>query len=177
MSSQDLTTLAALKSWLGVPGSVTSDDATLTALVTAASRAICALISRPGLLPQSYAETIDLERSRVYLRHWPVLKVNERDARRHSALARDARASAPMNGYCLKPGDAAPPGAPQALDLFDQRIRPRRQNLVVNYFAGYAVESEARPRRPPRRGRSAPPNLSALGRATSASSTRRPARR
>jgi hypothetical protein len=143
MSSQDLTTLAALKSWLGLPASVTSNDATLSALVTAASRTLYALISRPGLLPQAYAETIDLEQSRVYLRHWPVLNINSVTLEGIALMPATTGVGDPMNGYCLKAGDAAPPGAPQALDLFDRRIRPRRQNLVVNYLAGYAVENEA----------------------------------
>ena len=144
MSSQDLTTLAALKSWLGVPASVTSDDAKLSALVTAASRAIYALIE------PSWAAAAILRRdhrSRALARLSAPLagaERQQRDARRHSASCpRRSSVGGPVNGYCLKPGDAAPPGAPQALDLFDQRIRRRRQNLVVNYRAGYAVESEA----------------------------------
>ena len=75
MSPFDLTNLAALKAWLGLPSAPGPSDATLSALVTAASRSIYAALSRPSLLPFSYAETIDLETSRVTLRHWPVLQV------------------------------------------------------------------------------------------------------
>src|SRR5271166_1389027 len=75
MSPYDLTTLASLKAWLGLPPTASPNDATLSALITAASRAIYAAISRPGLLPQSYSETIDAETRRIYLRHWPVLQV------------------------------------------------------------------------------------------------------
>ena len=42
MSSQDLTTLAALKGWLGLPAGASASDATLAATITAASRAIFA---------------------------------------------------------------------------------------------------------------------------------------
>ncbi len=42
----------------------------------------------------------------------------------------------------LKPWDGAPPGSPQALDLFGWKVHRRRQNLVVTYQAGYAVGNE-----------------------------------
>lgn len=143
MSSQDLTTLSALKSWLGLPSTVTANDATLTATITATSRAIYALLSRPSLLPRSYVEVLDGERDRVFLRHWPVQTV--------SSVTLDGMAvpqAAPAGvglpfGYLLQPWDGAPPGAPQALDLFGWTVRRDRQNLVVAYQAGYAVQNEA----------------------------------
>ncbi len=143
MSSQDLTTLAALKSWLGLPASASPSDVTLAALVTAASRMIYAWLSRPALLPQTYVETIDLERPRVFLRNWPVLAINTVTLDGYPVPPAPAGSGGPFNGYCLKPGDSAPPGAPQALDLFDRHVRRRPQNLVVNYVAGYAVQNEA----------------------------------
>ena len=75
MSPFDLTNLAALKAWLGLPSAPGPNDATLASLVTAASRSVYAALSRPSLLPRSFTETIDLETSRVTLRHWPVLQV------------------------------------------------------------------------------------------------------
>jgi hypothetical protein len=36
-----------------------------------------------------------------------------------------------------------PPGRPQALDVFRTYFRKGRQNIVVDYSAGYAVQSEA----------------------------------
>ena len=142
MSPYDLTTLAAVKAWLGLPSASGPNDPTLAALVTAASRAIHAALGRPSLLPQAYTETLDLETRRVYLRQWPVLQVN-------AVLWRgivvppdpnpDPEAS---TGYVLQAGDAAPPGRPQALDLFGAFHRPGRQSLVVSYRAGYAVPSE-----------------------------------
>jgi hypothetical protein len=142
MSSQDLTTLSALKSWLGLPSSVTPSDATLAATITAASRAVYALLSRPGLLPQIYAEVIDGERDRLFLRHWPVLNVQSvilNGIAIPQAPPPGARHGA---GYLLKPGDTAPPGEPQALDIFGWRLWRDRQNLVVTYRAGYAVQGE-----------------------------------
>jgi hypothetical protein len=142
MSPYDLTNLAALKAWLGLPSVAGPNDATLGALITAASRAIYAALSRPGLLPQSYSETIDLDSRRVYLRQWPVLQVS-------SALWRGIVISPDQSvdldssvGYALQPGDAAPPGRPQAIDLFGEPCRGGRESLVVSYSAGYAVRSE-----------------------------------
>lgn len=142
MSPYDLTTLAALKAWLGLPSSTGPNDGTLAALITAASRTIFAALSRPGLLPQPYTETLDLETRRVYLRQWPVLQV-------YSALWRGnvipPSPGADLDnsfGYALQPGEAAPPGRPQAIDLFGD-YRPGRQSLVVSYRAGYALQGEA----------------------------------
>jgi len=142
MSPYDLTTLAALRAWLGLPAGPGASDATLSALVTAASRMIYAILSRPGLLPQTYTETLDLEAPRVVLRQWPVIQVNSvlwRGVVVPPDLGADPGASI---GYVLQPGDAAPPGRPQALDLFGDCYRPGRQSLVVCYRAGYAVQGE-----------------------------------
>jgi hypothetical protein len=142
MSPFDLTNLAALKAWLGLPSAPGPNDATLTALVTAASRSIYAWLSRPSLLPFSYAETIDLETSRITLRQWPVLQVTAVTWRGIAVLP-DANADLEASaGYALEPGDGVPPGRPQALDLFGQ-YRSGRQSLVVSYSAGYAVQNEA----------------------------------
>ena len=143
MSPYDLTTLAALKSWLGLPAGAGPNDATLSALITAASRSIYAALSRPALLPQMYTETLDLEARRVVLRHWPVLQISSvlwRGVSIPPDRAADLDASL---GYALQPGDAAPPARPQALDLFGEMYRPGRQSLTVSYTAGYAVQSEA----------------------------------
>ncbi|MBV9286362.1 MAG: hypothetical protein JO288_00825 [Hyphomicrobiales bacterium] len=143
MSPYDLTNLAALKAWLGLPSGAGPNDATLSALITAASRTIYAALSRPGLLPQAYVETIDLETRRVYLRHWPVLKVAS-VVLRGITIPPDSNPDLEASfGYALQPGEAAPPGLPQAIDLFGECLRRARQSLVVSYTAGYAVQGEA----------------------------------
>jgi hypothetical protein len=63
MSPFDLTNLAALKAWLGLPPAPGPNDATLSALVTAASRSIYAALSRPSLLPWTH-QRYDNERLR-----------------------------------------------------------------------------------------------------------------
>jgi hypothetical protein len=143
MSIHDLTTLPTLKAWLGLPSAASPNDATLSALITAASRAIYSALSRPALLPQSYVETFDGENPRLFLRHWPVQQVTSVTLDGFAIPPAASAGAPPELGYLLKPGDAAPPGGPQALDLFGWRVRPRRQNLVVAYSAGYAVRGEA----------------------------------
>lgn len=142
MSAFDLTSVAVVKARLGLPSPPTPSDTTLAGLVTAASRAIYAILSRPSILPQPYNETMDLESDRVFLSNWPVLAV--------SSVVLDGLVippavltnSARKLGYLLRPGDVAPPGRAQALDLFGRLYHRRRQSLVVAYQAGYAVENE-----------------------------------
>jgi len=143
MSPFDLTNLAALRAWLGLPSAPGPNDATLAALITAASRSIYATLSRPSLLPFSYAETIDPETNRVTLRNWPVLQVTS-VTWRGIAVPLDENADLEASiGYALEPGDGVPPGRPQALDLFGHQYRSGRQSLIVSYSAGYAVQNEA----------------------------------
>jgi hypothetical protein len=143
MSPYDLTSLAALKSWLGLPSAVGPNDPTLSALVTAASRLIYATLSRPQLLPQTFIDVFDIETARVYLRQWPVLDVASVTWR--GIVIEGAEAADPEGsvGYALQPGDLAPPGRPQALDLFGLDLRRARQALRVSYSAGYGVQGEA----------------------------------
>jgi hypothetical protein len=142
MSSYDLTTLAALKAWLGLPAAASASDATLAALVTAASRAVLAALSRPGLLPQDYTELCDGDRRTLTLRHWPALQVRSVTWNGIAVPQLAAGGVGAAFGYVLRPGDLAPPGAPQALDLFGVALSHRRANVVVDYQAGYAVIGE-----------------------------------
>ncbi len=151
MSPFDLTTLSALKAWLGLPSAAGPNDQTLAALITAASRMIAAALSRQSVLPQAYTDAIDLETRRVTLRQWPVLEITS-VTWRGIPVAEDQSADLDASvGYALQPGDPFPPGRPQTLDLFGRCYRPGRQSLVVSYQAGYAVQDEAQtvPAAPP----------------------------
>ena len=142
MSVYDLTTLANVKAWLGLPSPPGVSDATLAGLVTAASRSIYAALSRPAILPQAYTDTLDLETQRVYLANWPVGQVTS-VVIDGLVLPPAVPAGAPPSlGWLLRPGDVAPPGRPQALDIFGRWCVGGRQNLVVSYQAGYAVYDE-----------------------------------
>ena len=142
MSQFDLTSVTNVKARLGLPNAPTPSDTLLASLVTAASRSIYAALSRTSLLPRAYTDVIDIESERVYLANWPVLSVTSVTLDGLALPLATAVSTQPYLGYLLAPGDAAPPGRPQALDIFGRRAWRRRQGLVVSYQAGYAVEGE-----------------------------------
>ena len=111
-----------------------NSDTILGALITAASRLIAANLARPSLLPRQFVERYDgRANSRLYLRNWPVLAIDN--------LIIDNRTF--TQGYRLQPSDLIPPGRPQAVDLVTHIFPRGQQNIEVTYQAGYAVESEA----------------------------------
>ncbi len=133
MSTFDLTSLAALKAWLGLPSASGPNDATLAALITAASRSIYAHLSRPALTPQIYTETIDLETQRIFLRQWPVLDVNWVTWRGISIPASQSPSLDASIGYALQPAETAPPGASpgdRSLGRLLSRWSPKPRRLV-----------------------------------------------
>jgi hypothetical protein len=143
MAADDLTTLAAVKAWLGLPSAASPNDATLAALITAASRAIYAWLSRPALLPHAYSETIDGESQRITLRNWPVLAVASLTIDGRAIQAVGAPQGRPGCGYLLQGAESAPPGRQQAVDVFGWPVPRGRQNVAIAYSAGYAVSGEA----------------------------------
>ena len=54
-----------------------------------------------------------------------------------------AGGAAPQLGWWLQPGDLAPPGRPQALTILGRQRARTRQQLVVTYRGGYAVDGES----------------------------------
>ncbi len=146
MAASDLATLADLKTWLsGSSGIGSSDDALIARLITDVSGAIAAYLGRPSLTPRLVMERLDgNDRTRVYLRHYPVLQVVSLLIDTIAVPALPATATAPFaKGYLLEAWDGLPPGRPQALDVFRTFYRRGRQNVVVDYTAGYAVQGEA----------------------------------
>jgi hypothetical protein len=145
MAASDLATLADVKAWLaGSSGIGSSDDALIARLITDVSGAITAYLGRPSLVPRLFMERLDRnDKTRLFLRHYPVLQV--------ITLLIDTAvvpAAAPVGmpsakGYLLEAWDGLPPGRPQALDVFRTFFGKGRQNIVVDYSAGYAVQSEA----------------------------------
>lgn len=137
----DLTTLAALKAWLGITVS-TSDDM-LQQTITNCSRFIVSWLSR-ALLPASYSDRYDglgSPSSRLMLKQWPVISVSA------ASIGNTAIATAPIPGagvnyqpgYLLSPGDPFPPGAQQYLDFQGYCLPRGSQNIGVTYRAGYAT--------------------------------------
>ncbi len=147
MAASDLAALADTKTWLsGSSGIGSSDDALIARLITDVSGAITAYLGRPSLTPRSFAERLDGNgKARVYQRHYPVLQMTSLviDNVAVSAATPPAAGAPYGRGYLLETWDGLPPGRPQALDLFHTFFRQGRQNVVVGYSAGYAVESES----------------------------------
>lgn len=137
----DLTTLDAVKAWLGATSSV-ADDTTQRA-ITNVSRFILSYLSRQ-ILPATYSDIYDgygSPQARIMLKNWPVISVASAFIGSSAVLA--APAPGPgitrQSGYLLSPGDAFPPGAQQYLDFFGWLIPNARQAVGVTYRAGYAT--------------------------------------
>jgi hypothetical protein len=145
MAASDLATLADVKAWLsGSSGIGSSDDVLLGRLITDVSGAITAYLGRSSLVPRTFMERLDgNDRTRLFLRHYPSLNIISLLIDTVSAPAADPSAGSSAKGYLLEPWDGLPPGRPQALDLFHAFYRRGRQNVVVDYTAGYAVQNEA----------------------------------
>ena len=146
MAASDLAVLADVKTWLsGSSGIGSSDDALLARLITDVSGAITAYLGRPSLTPRPVAERLDGNgKARMFLRHYPALQLTSLAIDNVAVPAAvTPAAGAPFSkGYLLEAWDGLPPGRPQALDLFHANFRRGRQNVVINYAAGYAVEGE-----------------------------------
>jgi hypothetical protein len=147
MAASDLATLADVKAWLsGSSGIGSSDDALLARLITDVSGAITAYLGRPSLTPRNFVERFDGNgKARLFLPHYPVLQIASLaiDNVAVPAAAAPAAGAPFARGYLLDGWDGLPPGRPQALDLFHMVYRRGRQNVAVDYNAGYAVESES----------------------------------
>lgn len=137
----DLTTLQAVKDWLGAP-SAASDDL-IQRSITNCSRFVVAWISR-AILPANYADRYDgygPPQSRVVLKQWPVISITA------ASIGSVGIAAAPIPGaginfrpgYLLSPGDPVPPGAQQYLDFQGYCLPQGAQNIGVSYRAGYAT--------------------------------------
>lgn len=138
----DLTTLAAVKAWLGA-NAAASDDA-LQQTITNCSRAILTFLSR-NVLPADYSERYDgagWPSSRLMLKQWPVISIAQVSI--GNTLIGAAAVPGPnqqgsQSGYLLSPGDSFPPGAQQFLDFPGYGTPRGSQNIGVSYRAGYAT--------------------------------------
>jgi hypothetical protein len=147
MAAFDLATLADVKTWLaGSSGIGSSDDALLSRLITDVSGAIAAYLGRPSLTPHAFTERLDGGgKTRLYLRRYPVLAISSLVIGNQAVMAAPAPVAGGAvceNGYLLEPWDGLPPGRLQALDVFGTCFHEGRQNVVVGYSAGYAVNGE-----------------------------------
>jgi hypothetical protein len=135
----DLTTLAAVKQWLGL--SSDADDASLDSLVSAISQAILADLGRPSILPTNHTEILDGGNAdELVLRHWPVTEVLFCTA---DGGALPESSGPGHGGFALEAAETAPPGAMQRLFYRGGAFPPGRRNVMVAYRAGYEILGEA----------------------------------
>lgn len=121
---------------------VADDDALLNNLILLASRAISGYISRTSLFLTSYSETYDgVGNTRLFVNEWPVISISSLNIGKQNILP----APAPPNegsGYRLQAFTGAPPGSLQPIDVYGTAFYRGRQNILVNYKAGYSVQNE-----------------------------------
>jgi len=132
--TERLTTLAAVKDWLGIPADSDTSDAGLLRVLNAASQFILGYLNRDSLTPKVYNEHFRGNgKESTLLRNWPVRSVSSVGVGSTNILASaSTNVAMPANGYVL--GDARQ--SAQSLDLFGYRFYYRVPCLVV-YEAGY----------------------------------------
>lgn len=132
------TTLAELKSWLGVASSET--DKMLTRLIHMCTQGILGYLSRDTFL---YEERIysssGVGGPSILLPSWPVHSITSLQVGSISVPAGNPNANA---GYTLEPIETAPPGNMQELALNGYAFTPGQLNVRVTYMAGYAIVGE-----------------------------------
>lgn len=122
----DLTTLTNVKAWLPDMAQVTTSDALLSRLISAASQAVCVYCGRADFGVQTYAESYDGPTGAVLvLRQWPVVQVD--------TLAFADGTSPPA--YTLEA--PLPGGGPQRLILSQGGFPPGPASVSVTYDAGW----------------------------------------
>jgi hypothetical protein len=132
MATNDLTTLADVKAWLGRTD--TNSDALLAGLITRTSRQIHSWLQRPLLLPHGVSE-IHPGRRVIVLREWPVMAVTSVTIDGVTlAEATDSEA-----GWTLEPWNGVPPGRLQAITL---RHPGEAGRIAISYTAGYGIANE-----------------------------------
>jgi len=122
----DLTTLADVKAWLPDMANVTTSDALLSQLITAASAFVCNYTGRSSFDVTAYTEDYDgAGHSFLLLRQWPV-----------TGLASISLGGAPAGAFHLQP--PLPGGGAQRLSLIGAVFPRGRSDITINYSAGYA---------------------------------------
>lgn len=147
-NAMDLVSLSQAEAWIGAAAA--NQTALVASLITDVSRQILTSLNRPAILPASYSETLDgTGQSRLILRNYPVLSVstlivdNVAVTQRTPPSTIGVTPSVSAVGYLLQPWAGAPPGRPQAIDLFGAAFSTGRQNVYVTYSAGYQISAEA----------------------------------
>lgn len=142
----DLTTLATAKAYLANPPA----DLVLTGLITRISRMIMSQLNRRLLVPKLYTQQFDGSGTRqLILPEWPVLSLGSLTIGGYQVTnaPQPNQSSPPVNispgfGWRFQPWDGIPPGEPASLELNGTAYYGGRQNVVVQYTAGYQITGE-----------------------------------
>lgn len=135
MLTERLTTLGAVKDWLGIKPEQTQSDAGLIRVINAASQFILGYLNRDGFSPRVYTENFRGNgKAQMLLRNWPVRSVTSVGVGSTSIPASTSfNVATPANGWLL----SEPRQAPQSLELFGYHFYYRMPGQIV-YEAGYA---------------------------------------
>lgn len=138
MAAGDLTTLANVKDWLGIPSTDTTKDARLARLITSSSTRITGWLRR-GVISASYSEVISgLGNDRLALRNFPVTAIASLTIDgRAIAAATQAAGSPPSGGYVIA-NIGSPIVTAAFINLYGDAFCRGRENVAVTYTAGYA---------------------------------------
>jgi hypothetical protein len=139
-AASDLTSLAAVKAWLG--DTVTTSDAQISGLITSVSRAIYSALQRTNILPATYSEVLNgTGRYDLVLKSFPVISISSLTMDGITVPVAPALPNWPATGYgyVLETVDPIPPGRPANLYMRGRPFRRGLQNVSVSYVAGYQV--------------------------------------
>lgn len=144
LATGDLTTLAAVKSYITAPAA----DAVISGLITRISGHIRAAMNRGILVPTTYTQQFSGQGTQqLVLPEWPLLSLTSLKIDGLpipvSPQVDDPSSFNVTYGYRFQPWSGVPPGNPAVLDLIGYSFRGGLQNTIVSYVAGYQVTGEA----------------------------------
>lgn len=146
MAVGDLTSLNAVKGWLGLTN--TEADTNLQVVISGVSGVVKAYIERYNLLSTVRTEIRNGNgNSAMVLREWPVTSIEYvlvgQSQVQPQSINTVGGISIPQGaGYALELWDGNPPGCPQSIYLAGQNFEYGQANIQVKYTAGYLISAE-----------------------------------
>jgi hypothetical protein len=140
-SLSDLTSLAAVKAWIGSVGTGMTSDAILSSLITSTSQQILTHLGRGSLLPVSYSEVRDgfWPRREIMLRRWPVIEIESISI--DGVLIPPApplvAGATRQTGWTMEQVDPFPPGRQTTVYFRNLTRGHDPQGTFIQYTAGY----------------------------------------
>ncbi len=136
----DLTTVARVKEWVGIPADKTESEPLIARLISAVSRAILNYLNRPNLAKATYVRSFSgVGNTSVMLKDFPVTSIN---ALMVGGVNIPAAVNQTSLGYVFPAWDGYCPGGSQLLMLRGYSFPVGQLNATIEYVAGYFVEAE-----------------------------------